>query len=237
MSQNYEGQIITKASAELISGKDSTDAVRVIKTDASGNLQVASAAQPGVDIGDVTVNNAAGASAVNIQDGGNSLTVDGTIAISSIAAGDNNIGNVDIVSLPNEGQQTMANSISVAVASDQTAVKGRSDANTNTIHASAAETATGNSSDIDVSDWTMAVFYLNVSASAGTSPTLDITIEGKDPIAGTYYTIVTFLQKVTTGSERIALVVLTDRTIRGKWTIGGSAGQSFTFSLVGIFKS
>lgn len=34
--------------------------------------------QPGVDIGDVTVNNAAGASAVNIQDGGNSLTVDGT---------------------------------------------------------------------------------------------------------------------------------------------------------------
>lgn len=34
--------------------------------------------QPGVDIGDVTVNNASGASAVNIQDGGNSITVDGT---------------------------------------------------------------------------------------------------------------------------------------------------------------
>jgi len=34
--------------------------------------------QPGVDIGDVTVNNAAGASSVNIQDGGNSITVDGT---------------------------------------------------------------------------------------------------------------------------------------------------------------
>lgn len=32
--------------------------------------------QPGVDIGDVTVNNAAGASAVNIQDGGNTITVD-----------------------------------------------------------------------------------------------------------------------------------------------------------------
>jgi hypothetical protein len=32
--------------------------------------------QPGVDIGDVTINNAAGASAVNIQDGGNSITVD-----------------------------------------------------------------------------------------------------------------------------------------------------------------
>lgn len=32
--------------------------------------------QPGVDIGDVTVNNASGASAVNIQDGGNSITID-----------------------------------------------------------------------------------------------------------------------------------------------------------------
>lgn len=35
--------------------------------------------QPGVDIGDVTINNAAGASAVNIQDGGNSITVDGSV--------------------------------------------------------------------------------------------------------------------------------------------------------------
>jgi hypothetical protein len=37
-------------------------------------------ANDGVDIGDVTINNASGASAVNIQDGGNSITVDGTVA-------------------------------------------------------------------------------------------------------------------------------------------------------------
>lgn len=36
-------------------------------------------ANSGVDIGDVTINNASGASAVNIQDGGNSITVDGTV--------------------------------------------------------------------------------------------------------------------------------------------------------------
>jgi hypothetical protein len=48
----------------------------------------------GVDIGDVTINNAGGASAVNIQDGGNSITVDGTIAATQsgtwnvVAAGD-----------------------------------------------------------------------------------------------------------------------------------------------------
>ena len=40
------------------------------------------AANSGVDIGDVTINNAAGGSAVNIQDGGNSITVDGTVAVS-----------------------------------------------------------------------------------------------------------------------------------------------------------
>ena len=63
--------------------------------------------QPGVDIGDITINNAGAGSAVNIQDGGNAITVDGS---------------VDIASLPNEGQQTMANSISVAIASDQSTV-------------------------------------------------------------------------------------------------------------------
>lgn len=45
----------------------------------TGAATAALQTQPGVDIGDVTINNAAGASAVNIQDGGNSITVDGTI--------------------------------------------------------------------------------------------------------------------------------------------------------------
>src|ERR1043166_6936696 len=48
----------------------------------SGAASSALQTQPGVDIGDVTINNAAGASAVNIQDGGNSLTVDGSVSIS-----------------------------------------------------------------------------------------------------------------------------------------------------------
>lgn len=49
-------------------------------------------ANDGVDIGDVTVNNGAGAAAVNIQDGGNSITVDGTVAIS----GDVNVTATDL---------------------------------------------------------------------------------------------------------------------------------------------
>lgn len=39
------------------------------------------AANNGVDIGDVTINNAGGASAINIQDGGNTITVDGTVSV------------------------------------------------------------------------------------------------------------------------------------------------------------
>lgn len=56
--------------------------------DASGSTL---GANDGVDIGDVTVNNASGASAVNIQDGGNSLTVDFTRLLDStdsVALGD-----------------------------------------------------------------------------------------------------------------------------------------------------
>lgn len=37
----------------------------------------------GTDIGDVTINNSTGAAAVNIQDGGNTITVDGTVAVTS----------------------------------------------------------------------------------------------------------------------------------------------------------
>lgn len=57
-----------------------TDGTDTALITAAGELNVIATAQPGIDIGDVTVNNAAGAAAVNIQDGGNSLTVDGTVA-------------------------------------------------------------------------------------------------------------------------------------------------------------
>ena len=52
--------------------------------------------QPGIDIGDVTINNAAGASAVNIQDGGNSITVDGTVAVSGTVAVTDNAGSLTV---------------------------------------------------------------------------------------------------------------------------------------------
>lgn len=64
--------------------------------------------QPGVDIGDVTVNNAAGASAVNIQDGGNSVTVDGTVAVSAVTS-ITNVVHVD----DNAGSLTVDGTVSI----------------------------------------------------------------------------------------------------------------------------
>jgi len=118
----------------------------------TGAATAALQTQPGVDIGDVTVNNAAGAAAVNIQDGGNSITVDGTVAISGSVAVtgpltdaelrasavpisttqlpaalvggrlDTNTGAWLGSTAPTVGQKTMAASIPVTLASDQPAI-------------------------------------------------------------------------------------------------------------------
>lgn len=56
--------------------RDAAGNERGQNVDANGNANVIAAANSGVDIGDVTINNAAGASAVPVQDGGNTLTVD-----------------------------------------------------------------------------------------------------------------------------------------------------------------
>jgi len=97
--------------------------VGVLAMDVNRNLKVIGQANSGVDIGDVTINNASGASAVNIQDGGNSITVDGSVSLTgSLPAGTNNIGDVDVLSLP-VGQQLMGASTPVVIASNQTTVK------------------------------------------------------------------------------------------------------------------
>lgn len=71
-----QGTAAAVAGAWPVKLTDGTDTALVT---AAGELNVLATAQPGVDIGDVTVNNAGGGAAVNIQDGGNSITVDGTV--------------------------------------------------------------------------------------------------------------------------------------------------------------
>jgi len=79
------------ANAAFVAGTDGT-LTRALKTDAGGELQVdvlssalpsgaATSANQLPDGHNVTVDNAAGAAAVNIQDGGNIITVDGTVTV------------------------------------------------------------------------------------------------------------------------------------------------------------
>lgn len=117
-----------------------TDGTDTALITAAGELNVFSTAQPGVDIGDVTVNNGAGASAVNIQDGGNSITVDGvffqvTQPVSAaslplptnaaqetggnLAAAAASLAAIDLGIPASLGQKLMAASMPVTLASDQ----------------------------------------------------------------------------------------------------------------------
>lgn len=69
----------------IVSASNGLPVTLVAGTASIGTL----AANSGVDIGDVTINNAGAGSAVNVQDGGNSLTVDATnLDIRDLVAGD-----------------------------------------------------------------------------------------------------------------------------------------------------
>ena len=91
----------------------------------SGAATAALQTQPGVDIGDVTINNAAGASAVNIQDGGNSITIDASaLPLPTGAATETTLGTrladaTFTTRINTQGQKAMAASTPVVIASDQ----------------------------------------------------------------------------------------------------------------------
>lgn len=96
--------------------------------------------------------------------------------------------------------------------------------------ASAARTATG-VSDIFYVPQGIAVAYLDVTASSGTSETLDVTIVEVDPSNATdVYTIITFTQATGVTNQRKTVNPLLGNLIQAKWTHGGTT-PSFTFSL------
>ena len=102
---------------------------------------------------------------------------------------------------------------------------------TTTVVASAARTTTGDSGALPgygIASRLRA--QLNVSASSGTTPTLDVIIEDTVDSGTTWNTVGTFAQKITTGREVIGVSVPFTDTLRVKWTIGGGT-PSFTFSV------
>lgn len=71
---------------------------------------------------------------------------------------------------------------------------------------------------------------LNVTAAAGTSPTLNVLIEDSVDGGATWNTIGTFAQRVGAGREVINITTPFSDTLRVSWTIGGTT-PSFTFAV------
>jgi hypothetical protein len=108
-------------------------------------------------------------------------------------------------------------------------------------HPTAARTATGQTSGIDLQAYDGdVVFLLDSAAGSGTSPTLDVTIEDSaDNSSFAAISGAAFTQVTGTASAQ-KLVINKDsarRYVRVKYTIGGSS-PSFTFSVnaVGVTK-
>ena len=117
-----------------------------------------------------------------------------------------------------------------------------------TVLASAARTATANSSDMENRAARGVRLFLNVSAVSGTTPTLDVKVQVKDPISDTYIDLpnAAFAQKTTTGSDELTIypgvTTAANRAVSTalsqKWrvvaTIGGTT-PSFTFSVAAAY--
>jgi hypothetical protein len=91
--------------------------------------------------------------------------------------------------------------------------------------------ATAQSTAFEVSAYTEAQIFIDVTAEAGTS-TLDITIQ-TSPDNVTWYTHTTIAQITATGQYRQAITNF-GKYVRINYVVGGT---SFTFSIVGVFKN
>ncbi len=99
-----------------------TDGTDTALITAAGEQNVIATAQPGVDIGDVTINNAGGAAAVNIQDGGNTITVDGTVSITANSSV--NLAQVAGTTTATDNGASSAGTQRVTIANNSTGVVG-----------------------------------------------------------------------------------------------------------------
>ena len=171
----------------------------------------------------------------------------------SIPAGNNNIGDVDIVSTPADatpGSTHPARAVLVAGSDGTNARRILTDANgvvqvqlvqtaqEVTMLASAARTASGDTSAIpvDVKKFKEAVFFLDVTAASGTTPTLYVKIKTKDPVSGKWFDLVTFTQVTGVTSEMKTVSGLLGSQIAVFYEIAGTT-PSFTFSLGAVLKS
>ena len=77
---------------------------------------------------------------------------------------------------------------------------------------------------------------LDITAVAGTNPTLDISIVTYDKTSKKWVTVDSFEQKTGTGTTLKTITANLGYKIAVVWTIGGTETPSFTFSLGAVIK-
>jgi hypothetical protein len=89
-------------------------------------------------------------------------------------------------------------------------------------------TASGNSGDVDVSTISALEVELKVTAVSGTSPTLNVFIEGRFETTGDYKTLASQTGITSAGIWFFTIDPLIFRYIRVRWVVSGTS-PSFTF--------
>jgi len=173
--------------------------------------------------------------------------VSGTVPHLKVVIGDDTTPTLADVRAPVDGEATRAGP---AVGSHNLGFNGsrwdRWRNNTEkTVLPSGTRTVSGNSADQVNYNARGAILILRVTAVSGTSPTLDVFVEAKDPASGVYDRIARFTQMTAAGWRDLVVYpgatdvqgyvadqndVPLPRTWRISYTIGGT-NPSFTFSV------
>ena len=108
---------------------------------------------------------------------------------------------------------------------------------------SAARTASGNSADFTNPNARGGVFVMDMTAFSGTTPTVQMIVDGKDPASGGYYPILTSaviagavaktifrVYPLLVAVANLTVQDLLPRTWRLRWVIAGTT-PSLTFSV------
>lgn len=111
-----------------------------------------------------------------------------------------------------------------------------------TLHPSQAETASGSSAPVDVSNFAEALLFITVTAVSGTTPSMQLALQTQDPVTGNWVNVPNInpalpssITAPTTGTNVYALTNY-GQQLRLSWTISGTS-PSFTFTAGLVCKS
>jgi hypothetical protein len=91
-------------------------------------------------------------------------------------------------------------------------------------------TASGSTADIDLSIYSILEIEIKVTSVGGTTPTLDVYIEGKFEATGDYKVLASVTGITSTGVWFVTINPLAFRYIRVRWVVRGTS-PSFTVTI------